>query len=82
MNWDITIGRCKQSYGRCLQRLGIRMQNRILVLNGERAEYSGRLQMRYGTLKHQALWNLGPSPIRSDNESQRNLSSVEKSMSV
>ncbi len=82
MNWDITIGQCKQSYGRCLQRLGSRMGNRNLVISGERAEYSGRLQMRYGTLKHQALWNLSSSPIRSDDEHQHNLGSVDKSMSL
>ncbi len=82
MNWDITIGQCKQSYGRYLQRLGSRMGNRKLVLSGERSEYSGRLQMRYGTLKHQALWNLSPSPIRVDDEPHHNLGSVEKSMSL
>lgn len=66
MNWDITIGQCRQVYGRCLQRLGSQSGNRKLVLNGERSEYAGRLQMRYGTLKHQALWNLTPSPLHSE----------------
>lgn len=82
MNWDITIGQCKQHYGRYLQQFGSRIGNRKLVLNGERAEYSGRLQMRYGMLKHQALWNLGPSPIRGDDGRRQDLGSVEKSMSL
>ncbi len=82
MNWDITIGQCKQSYGRYMQRIGSRMGNRKLVMDGERAEYSGRLQMRYGTLKYQALWNLSPSPIHGNDGRQHNLGSVDKSMSL
>lgn len=66
MNWDITIGHCKQTYGRCLQSTGSRFGNRKLVLNGERSEYAGRLQIRYGTLKHQALWNLTPARAESE----------------
>ncbi len=66
MNWDITIGHCKQIYGRRLQRVGAQLDSRKLVLEGERAEYAGRLQIRYGTLKHQALWNLSPSQIHNE----------------
>ena len=56
MNWDISIGQCKQVWGRVLQELGGRYERRRLVLNGERLEFAGRLQARYGTLKHQAQW--------------------------
>lgn len=71
MNWDMSIGRCKRTYGRLLQQLGGRFGSRKLVLNGERSEYAGRLQMRYGALKHQALWNLTPSPMRDESADQR-----------
>ena len=80
MNWDISIGQCKRMYGRLLQQLGGRFGSRKLVLNGERSEYAGRLQMRYGTLKHQALWNLTPSPMRGESADQRSCE-VSKSLS-
>lgn len=63
MNWDISIGHCKQIYGRVLQSVGQRFDRRQFVLDGERIEYSGRLQSRYGTLKHHVQW--GPEMIRS-----------------
>ena len=56
MNWDISIGQCKQVWGRVLQDMGRRFDRRRLVLDGERFEFSGRLQARYGALKHQAQW--------------------------
>ncbi len=56
MNWDIAIGQCKQRYGRILQGIGQRFDHRRMVMNGERLEFSGRLQARYGVLKHQAQW--------------------------
>ena len=56
MNWDISIGQCKQIYGRALQACGQRFDRRKLVLDGERIEYSGRLQSRYGMLKHNVQW--------------------------
>ena len=59
MNWDITIGRGKQIVGRLVQSVGRRSDRRKLVLDGERLEYAGRLQMRYGVLKHQVQWNTG-----------------------
>ena len=62
MNWDISIGRFLQSYGRVLQRLGRRLDRRPMVLDGERIEFSGRLQMRYGMVKHQVQW--GPKLAR------------------
>jgi uncharacterized protein YjbJ (UPF0337 family) len=57
MNWDISIGRYKQVYGRVLQAVGKRFSQRRMILNGEALEYAGRLQMRYGILKHQVQWN-------------------------
>lgn len=75
MNWDISIGQCKRIYGRLLQDLGGRLGRRGLVLRGERSEYAGRLQMRYGMLKHQALWNLAPSPARKEGVGQRSCDS-------
>jgi uncharacterized protein YjbJ (UPF0337 family) len=60
MNWDISTGRFKQSYGRVLQSLGRYLARRGLVLEGEALEYAGRLQMRYGMLKHQVQWNHAP----------------------
>ena len=80
MNWDITIGHCKQMYGCYLQRFGSQFGNRKLVLNGEQAEYAGRLQMRYGTLKHQALWNLTPSPIHGEDKNSQELGSARNSI--
>ena len=77
MNWDISIGHFKQLYGRLLQRIGTRIGSRKLVLTGERAEYAGRLQMRYGALKHQAQWNPAPLRMRRDE-----IASVKKSMSI
>ena len=59
MNWDISIGQCKQLYGRALQICGQRFDRRKLVLEGERIEYSGRLQSRYGMLKHHVQWGAG-----------------------
>gem|GEM_PF-6730316 len=45
-----------------------------MVMSGERIEYSGRLQVRYGAVKHQAQWNwnalkMQHQPIRSTNKS-------------
>jgi hypothetical protein len=60
MNWDISTGRFKQSYGRILQMVGRHLARRSLVLDGEALEYAGRLQMRYGVLKHQVQWNHVP----------------------
>ena len=62
MNWDISIGQGKQLYGRVLQAVGQRFDRRKLVLTGERIEYSGRLQSRYGVLKHNVQW--GPAMAR------------------
>ncbi len=62
MNWDITIGQGKQFYGRVLQDLGKRLDRRALVLEGERVEFTGRLQMRYGLLKNEVQW--GPRLAR------------------
>ncbi len=59
MNWDILIGRARQYAGRLLQSSGQRMDDRRLILRGEALEYRGRLQTRYGTLKHEAQWG-GP----------------------
>lgn len=59
MNWDISIGQCKRLYGRVLQACGQRFDRRKLVLDGERIEYSGRLQSRYGMLKHHVQWGAG-----------------------
>lgn len=56
MNWDISIGHTKQFSGRLLQFAGRQLASRKLVLQGESIEYAGRLQMRYGLLKHQAQW--------------------------
>ena len=57
MNWDISLGRSRQVYGRLLQALGERLNRRQMVLNGEAVEYAGRLQSRYGALKHQVQWS-------------------------
>lgn len=57
MNWDISIGHCKQVYGRALQATGRRFDRRALVLEGERMEFGGRLQMRYGLLKNEVQWS-------------------------
>lgn len=56
MNWDIATGRSRQFVGRLLQTIGARSSRRKLVLQGEQLEYGGRLQTRYGTLKHQVQW--------------------------
>jgi uncharacterized protein YjbJ (UPF0337 family) len=56
MNWDISIGNCRQFCGRVLQTLGEQFDRRALVLFGEQIEYRGRLQTRYGWLKHQEQW--------------------------
>jgi hypothetical protein len=66
MNWDISMGRGRQWFGRVLQRIGTRLCNRQLVLDGEGHEYAGRLQARYGALKHQVQWNLRPIPIKQE----------------
>lgn len=82
MNWDITIGQVKQTFGRSLQRVGSRFAKRRLVMQGERAEYAGRLQMHYGMLKHQALWNVAPARIRNANSNQQTPVASKKSISV
>jgi uncharacterized protein YjbJ (UPF0337 family) len=64
MNWDISMGRARQLFGRLLQRVGERLGDRALVLSGETHEYAGRLQARYGALKHQVQWSLRPIPIK------------------
>ena len=64
MNWDIAIGHCKQRYGRLLQTMGQRLDRRRLVLDGERVEFGGRLQARYGMLKHHVQWNAGLLQLR------------------
>ena len=56
MNWDISIGRSKEGIGRSLQWLGARFTRRQWVLDGEAMEYAGRLQTRYGMLKHRVQW--------------------------
>jgi uncharacterized protein YjbJ (UPF0337 family) len=63
MNWDISIGHSKRVYGRVLQAIGRRLGRRKLVLGGEAIEYAGRLQMRYGTLKHHVQWNTAAIPL-------------------
>jgi hypothetical protein len=67
MNWDISIGQGRQLYGRMLQAFGRRFDRRQWVLTGERIEYSGRLQSRYGVLKHTVQW--GPTMARIPRES-------------
>lgn len=67
MNWDISIGQCRQFFGRALQAYGRRFDRRTLVLNGERMEYSGRLQSRYGVLKHHVQWGAGLARITREN---------------
>lgn len=57
MNWDISIGRIKQLGGRAVQSAGLRFARRDWILKGEAIEYGGRLQMRYGMLKHHVQWN-------------------------
>lgn len=64
MNWDISIGRSKLMYGRALQAVGRHLDRRALVLDGERIEFGGRLQMRYGMLKHEVQWNAGMMQLR------------------
>jgi len=64
MNWDISIGRSKQLMGRLLQTAGRRFSTRRLVLDGEAMEYAGRLQSRYGMLKHEAQWGGHPLQLR------------------
>ena len=69
MNWDISIGQCKQVYGRAMQALGRRLDRRSMVLEGERIEFGGRLQTRYGLLKHEVQWN--PALIRVARDERR-----------
>jgi hypothetical protein len=57
MNWDTSIGWCKQAQGQLLQLLGKRLAQRGMILSGEALEYAGRLQLRYGLLKHQVQWS-------------------------
>ena len=57
MNWDTSVGWCKQAHGQLLQWLGKRVAQRRLILDGEALEYAGRLQLRYGLLKHQVQWS-------------------------
>jgi uncharacterized protein YjbJ (UPF0337 family) len=66
MNWDISMGRARQLYGRMLQQVGARLGDRRIVMNGEGHEYAGRLQARYGAIKHQVQWNLQPVPIKQE----------------
>lgn len=66
MNWDISIGRYRQVYGRVLQVVGKRFSRRSMILNGEALEYAGRLQMRYGMLKHQVQWNNDALQMKRD----------------
>jgi uncharacterized protein YjbJ (UPF0337 family) len=67
MNWDISMGRARQLFGRLLQRVGGQLGDRPLVLSGESHEYAGRLQARYGALKHQVQWGLlRPIPIKQE----------------
>ena len=63
MNWDISIGQGKQVYGRVLQDLGKRFDKRAMVLEGERIEFTGRLQMRYGLLKNEVQWGPRLAPL-------------------
>jgi uncharacterized protein YjbJ (UPF0337 family) len=58
MNWDISIGNCRQFGGRALQVFGRQVDRRGLVLRGAQIEYRGRLQTRYGWLKHQEQWGV------------------------
>lgn len=57
MNWDISIGYLRQWYGRSLRAIGSRIGNRKLMLAGERSQFAGRLQARYGALKHHTQWS-------------------------
>lgn len=57
MNWDITMGYLRQACGRFLRTAGERLASPATVRRGERIEYAGRLQIRYGALKHQAQWH-------------------------
>ena len=59
MNWDISVGQCKQWYGRALQEIGRRLGHGRFVVDGERHESGGRLQARYGLLKHRVQWGDG-----------------------
>ncbi len=69
MNWDISIGHGRQVYGRMLQNVGRRFDRRSMVLEGERIEFSGRLQMRYGLLKNEVQW--GPRLARIARPAER-----------
>ncbi len=64
MNWDITIGHGRQMVGRVMRAFGRRYDRRQAVLDGEQMEYAGRLQARYGVLKHQVQWSSDPSHLR------------------
>ena len=78
MNWDISIGHGKQWYGRMLQGIGRRFDRRRIVLDGERIEFTGRLQMRYGLLKHQAQW--GSALLRLQRQPMAVSASAESSV--
>ncbi len=56
MNWDISIGHGRRVYGRVLQSIGRRLDDVQMIVEGQRAESRGRLQARYGVLKHQVQW--------------------------
>ncbi len=73
MNWDSWIGQWKQWSGRALREVGRRFGDRRLVVEGERVESGGRMQARYGLMKHQAQWGrLAPIRVaRSAPESRR-----------
>lgn len=68
MNWDTLIGRARQATGRLLQAGGERFGDRRWILRGEAMEYAGRLQTRYGLLKHQVQWGAELTPIAIRNE--------------
>ncbi len=64
MNWDISIGNGRQLCGRVLKTLGQQLDRRALVLTGEQIESRGRLQTRYGLLKHQEQWGASLARMR------------------
>ena len=84
MNWDISIGRLRQVGGRLMQAMGQRFAQRKWVLDGEAMEYAGRLQIRYGMLKHQVQW--GPDRARMSDpiaiRTERSLHPAKKPMSL
>ena len=71
MNWDISLGTARQLSGKVIQALGNRLESRKMILAGERLEYAGRLQARYGALKHQAQWHWPTVPVRASIKASR-----------